>query len=61
MWQNSSEKEITWLTWGWGVGNIKMDLKEAGWEGVAGFIWLRIGIEYGNGPFGFIKGRELVV
>jgi hypothetical protein len=24
--------------------NIRMDVREIGWEGVDGFIWLRIGV-----------------
>jgi len=27
--------------------NIRMDLREIGWEGVIGFIWLRIGTSGG--------------
>jgi hypothetical protein len=36
------------------MDNIKMALKESGWDGWTGFTWLRIGTE----PLGCIKYRE---
>jgi hypothetical protein len=47
------------------VDNIKMDLREIGWDGVEliGWIWLRIGTsscEHGIEPSGFIKGWEVL-
>jgi hypothetical protein len=40
--------------------NKTVDIKEVGWEGVAGFIWLRTGTsgEHSNETSGSIKGRE---
>jgi hypothetical protein len=47
------------------VNNIKMDLRETGWGGMTGFIWLRIGTsrgpcEHGNEPLGSTKCWEVL-
>jgi hypothetical protein len=41
------------------VDNINMDLREVGWDGMAGSIWLRIGTS-GNEPLGSIKCWEVL-
>jgi hypothetical protein len=45
--------------------NIKMDLREVGWESQTGLLWLRIGIgggfcECGDERSGYIKCREFL-
>jgi hypothetical protein len=41
--------------------NIRMDLREIGWNVWTGFIWFRVGsCEHGNEPSGSIKGGEFV-
>jgi hypothetical protein len=43
------------------VDNIKMDLREIGWDVWIGLIWLRIGTsEQGNEPPGSIKCWEVL-
>jgi len=48
----------------WWEHNIKMDVREIGWEGVHGSIWLRIGTSGGilwtrSWTFGFHKRPEV--
>jgi hypothetical protein len=42
------------------VDNIKMDLREIGWDVWIGLIWIRIGTSGGNKRVGLIKCWEVL-